>query len=49
MMFNNQDCFCCKYLDVTKQKTQVLKEIQQNYTERATVAWCIEIGRIKTP
>ena len=34
--------FCCKYLDADQtQKPKVLKEIQQNYTERATtVAWC---------
>ena len=34
--------FCCKYLDEDQtQKPKVLKEIQQNYTERqTTVAWC---------
>ena len=44
-MFNNnvkRIGFCCKYLDKDqKQKPKVLKEIQQNYTERqTTVAWC---------
>jgi UV DNA damage repair endonuclease len=34
--------FCCKYLDPDQtQKPKVLKEIQQNYTEKmTTVAWC---------
>src|SRR6056300_1570624 len=33
--------FCCKYLDPDQsQKPKILKEIQQNYTERqTTVAW----------
>ena len=44
-MFNNnvkRIGFCCKYLDKDQtQKPKVLKEIQQNYTERqTTVAWC---------
>tara|TARA_R110001592_G_scaffold45033_3_gene144171 strand:- start:2702 stop:3760 length:1059 start_codon:yes stop_codon:yes gene_type:complete len=44
-MFNNnvkRIGFCCKYLDEDQtQKPKVLKEIQQNYTERqTTVAWC---------
>ena len=44
-MFNNnvkRIGFCCKYLDSDQtQKPKVLKEIQQNYTERqTTVAWC---------
>ena len=34
--------FCCKYLDPDQtQKPKILKEIQQNYTEKVTtVAWC---------
>jgi len=34
--------FCCKYLDPDQtQKPKILKEIQQNYTEKGTtVAWC---------
>ena len=34
--------FCCKYLDSDQtQKPKILKEIQQQYTERSTtVAWC---------
>ena len=34
--------FCCKYLDPDQtQKPKILKEIQQQYTERSTtVAWC---------
>jgi UV DNA damage repair endonuclease len=34
--------FCCKYLDPDQtQKPKVLKEIQQNFTEKGTtVAWC---------
>lgn len=34
--------FCCKYMDPDQtQKPKVLKEIQQNFTERqTTVAWC---------
>lgn len=42
----NQDIkrigFCCKYMDPDQtQKPMVLKEIQQNFTERqTTVAWC---------
>jgi len=44
-MFNNnvkRIGFCCKYLDSDQtQKPKILKEIQQNYTERqTTVAWC---------
>ena len=44
-MFNNnvkRIGFCCKYLDEDQtQKPKVLKDIQQNYTERqTTVAWC---------
>ena len=33
--------FCCKYLDPDQsQKPKILKEIQQNYTEKqTTVAW----------
>ena len=45
MMFNNsvkRIGFCCKYLDSDQtQKPKVLKEIQQQYTEKGTtVAWC---------
>ena len=34
--------FCCKYMDPDQtQKPKILKEIQQNFTERqTTVAWC---------
>jgi len=34
--------FCCKYMDPDQsQKPKILKEIQQNFTERSTtVAWC---------
>ena len=34
--------FCCKYLDPDQtQKPKILKEIQQNFTEKGTtVAWC---------
>ena len=34
--------FCCKYLDPDQtQKPKILKEKQQNYTEKVTtVAWC---------
>ena len=34
--------FCCKYLDPDRlRKPKILKEIQQNYTEKVTtVAWC---------
>ena len=34
--------FCCKYLDPDQsQKPKILKEIQQQYTEKTTtVAWC---------
>ena len=34
--------FCCKYLDPDQtQKPKILKEKQQNFTERGTtVAWC---------
>ena len=34
--------FCCKYLDPDQtQKPKILKELQQNYTEKVTtVAWC---------
>ena len=44
-MFNNsvkRIGFCCKYLDSDQtQKPKVLKEIQQQYTEKGTtVAWC---------
>jgi UV DNA damage endonuclease len=44
-MFNqtiNRIGFCCKYLDPDQsQKPKVLKEIQQNFTEKGTtVAWC---------
>lgn len=45
MAFNNavkRIGFCCKYLDKDQtQKPKVLKEIQQQYTEKGTtVAWC---------
>ena len=45
MAFNNavkRIGFCCKYLDADQtQKPKVLKEIQQQYTEKSTtVAWC---------
>ena len=45
MTFNNavkRIGFCCKYLDADQtQKPKVLKEIQQQYTEKGTtVAWC---------
>ena len=45
MTFNNslkRIGFCCKYLDPDQtQKPKVLKEIQQNFTEKGTtVAWC---------
>jgi|TARA_R110002153_G_scaffold30603_1_gene93903 UV DNA damage repair endonuclease len=44
-MFNNnvnRIGFCCKYLDEDQtQKPKILKEIQQQYTDRSTtVAWC---------
>ena len=44
-MFNNsiqRIGFCCKYMDPDQsQKPKVLKEIQQNFTEKGTtVAWC---------
>ena len=44
-MFNNsiqRIGFCCKYMDPDQsQKPKILKEIQQNFTEKGTtVAWC---------